>query len=383
MSPAKVLMVSIYIPENGNVGFLTCIRDNTIFIQEIFPHSKLDGRIKEGDTILGVNRFVVGVQITCKQAVQILNEAEYRVDVVVATEPDTFPTPFSNNQMVEVRTPLRSESALPFVEQSPEMPILTPNHSTLKSVEVEVDNPPPLTPEINEQRKLSPSKRLRTESFGTSSNSDHNCNLPPTNANERDNPFSVACSDVSHNSGPSGIPNELLECVNDTANLPVPVWKPPDKTAETLTSASFSPDKSIHSTSKCAPVSTDRDSSFDDLVRHIASLPSQKDQSSSSVPVLQTSQIKHLSNDDASSLETERSDYDNDLGGVDYDDPDEDYPRNLPQKNVPCYSKDTSSLAESNASYSLTLPRKKEDRSFWCEYLGTKIEIIFWKKIKS
>ena len=162
----------------------------------------------------------------------------------------------------------------------------------------------------------------------------------------RDTPLSVAGSDVSHNSAPSGIPNELLEYVNDTANLPVPVWKPPDKTAETPTSASFSPAKSIHSPSKPAPVSTDRDSSFDDLVRHIDSSPSQKDQSSS-VPVLQTRQIKHLSNDHASASETERSDYDNDLGGVDYDDPDEDYPRKLPQKKVPCYSKDTSSPVES------------------------------------
>ena len=99
MRPAKVQMVSIYIPENGNVGFLTCIRDNTLFIQETFSNSKFSGRIKEGDTILALNRCVVGDQITCQEAVKQLQEAEYRVDIVLATEPDNFTAPLPNNAL--------------------------------------------------------------------------------------------------------------------------------------------------------------------------------------------------------------------------------------------------------------------------------------------
>ena len=166
MRPAKVQMVSIYIPENGNVGFLTCIRDNTLFIQETFSNSKFSGRIKEGDTILALNRCVVGDQITCQEAVKQLQEAEYRVDIVLATEPDPdkFTAPLPNNpssnlavdenecleEQVDVQTPLRSDSWLPFVQHSPslstpQMPDLTPNHSTSNSNTV--NSPPQLSNE--------------------------------------------------------------------------------------------------------------------------------------------------------------------------------------------------------------------------------------------
>ena len=167
----------------------------------------------------------------------------------------------------------------------------------------------------------------------------------------RDTPQSMAGSDVSHNSAPSGIPNELLDSVLETAKLPV--WKPPDGGDQQqsgpgpVVATAGSPAKNIsgqsslsRSPTKPAPVNTEHsDSSFDDLVRHIDSSPS-----SNVVTSLQQQnrQINSLSNqyDQTSASEAERSDYDNDqlsMGGVDYDDPDEDYPKKLPQKKVPCY----------------------------------------------
>ena len=145
---------------------------------------------------------------------------------------------------------------------------------------------------------------------------------------DRDTPQSVAGSD---NSAPSGIPNELLDSVLETAKLPV--WKPPDKGDQ----AAFSPAKLSQSPSKPAPVPpTERDSTFDDLVRHIDSSPSQKPEGAEGS---KPRPKYNLLADQASASEAERSDYDNDvqsLGGVDYDDPDEDYSRSskLPGKKV-------------------------------------------------
>ena len=162
---------------------------------------------------------------------------------------------------------------------------------------------------------------------------------------DRDTPQSMAGSDVSHNSAPIGIPNELLDSVLETAKLPV--WKPPDKGDQAP--ASLSPAKlPIQSPSKPAPVTTDRDSSFDDLVRHIDSSPSQKDQQLSSTHPSQIRQFHKVNNhhDPASASEAERSDYDNDqlsMGGVDYDDLEEDYPKKLPQKKAPSYKDQPSS----------------------------------------
>ena len=88
MQPAKVQMLSIYIPENGNIGFIPRILGKNIFIEKIFHYSKFNGKIQEGDLILAVNRSIVGVQIDCQQAVKQINQAEYRLDLTVATEPD-------------------------------------------------------------------------------------------------------------------------------------------------------------------------------------------------------------------------------------------------------------------------------------------------------
>merc|ERR1712106_919702 len=83
---------------------------------------------------------------------------------------------------------------------------------------------------------------------------------------------STTGSDASHNSAPRGIPCELLDSILETAKLPV--WKPPDKGDQ----QGFSPAKPpMSSPSKPAPVTSERDSSFDDLVRHIDSSPSQKE----------------------------------------------------------------------------------------------------------
>ena len=145
---------------------------------------------------------------------------------------------------------------------------------------------------------------------------------------DRDTPQSVTGSD---NSAPTGIPNELLDSVLETAKLPV--WKPPDKGDQTA----FSPAKVSQSPSKPAPVpATERDSTFDDLVRHIDCSPSQKPDGDNDK--LRPNKYNLLT-DQASASEAERSDYDNDglsMGGVDYDDPDDDYPKQgkLPQKKV-------------------------------------------------
>ena len=138
---------------------------------------------------------------------------------------------------------------------------------------------------------------------------------------DRDTPQSAAGSDFS---APSGIPNELLDSVLETAKLPV--WKPPDKGDQ----AAFSPAKVSQSPSKPAPVPTaERDSTFDDLVRHIDSSPSQKPEAGDNSKLRLTKY--NLLSDQASASEAERSDYDRDdvlsLGGVDYDDPEDDYPR--------------------------------------------------------
>jgi len=84
----RCLNLSIYIPENGNIGFIPRILGKNIFIEKIFHYSKFNGKIQEGDLILAVNRSIVGVQIDCQQAVKQINQAEYRLDLTVATEPD-------------------------------------------------------------------------------------------------------------------------------------------------------------------------------------------------------------------------------------------------------------------------------------------------------
>ena len=180
---------------------------------------------------------------------------------------------------------------------------------------------------------------------------------------DRDTPQSVTGSD---NSAPSGIPNELLDSVLETAKLPV--WKPPDKGDQ----AAFSPAKVAQSPSKPAALpralsTSERDnhSTFDDLVRHIDSSPSQKAEAADI-----SSKLRAGKYDPASASEAERSDYDNDvqsLGGVDYDDPDEDYSRSskLPGKKgsgkvpsqetltrrgtkVPCYAEKTEEELEAS-----------------------------------
>ena len=113
----------------------------------------------------------------------------------------------------------------------------------------------------------------------------------------------------SHNSEPSGIPSCLLDSILETAKLPV--WKPPDKTPDQQIASPAKPP--VASPPKPAPVTSERDSSFDDLVRHIDASPRQKPHSS-----------KSSKQRDHSASEAERSDYDNDnqtMGGVDYDDP--------------------------------------------------------------
>merc|ERR1719507_2136088 len=129
-------------------------------------------------------------------------------------------------------------------------------------------------------------------------------------ARDRATPQSVAGSDKdSHNSEPSGIPSCLLDSILETAKLPV--WKPPDKTPDQQISSPAKPPAA--SPPKPAPVTSERDSSFDDLVRHIDASPRQKPHSS-----------KSSKQRDHSASEAERSDYDNDnqtMGGVDYDDP--------------------------------------------------------------
>ena len=140
---------------------------------------------------------------------------------------------------------------------------------------------------------------------------------------DRDTPHSLTGSDVSHTSAPSGIPNELLDSVLETSKLPV--WKPPDKGLQPQPSQS--PEK-ISSPTKPAPVTSDRDISFDDLVRHIDSSPSQKDKETP---------LPHKAPSDQ--VSASEADYDNDqgdMGGVDYDDF-EDYPRRPAQKKAPCY----------------------------------------------
>ena len=100
----------------------------------------------------------------------------------------------------------------------------------------------------------------------------------------RDTPASVAGSDASHNSAPtSGIPNELLDSVLETAKLPV--WRPP----ESATAGGSRPDNlkmaspakpPQASPPKSAPVmSSDRDntSALEELVKHIDASPSPRD----------------------------------------------------------------------------------------------------------
>merc|ERR1719458_1532336 len=92
-------------------------------------------------------------------------------------------------------------------------------------------------------------------------------------ARDRATPQSVAGSDKdSHNSEPSGIPSCLLDSILETAKLPV--WKPPDKTPDQQISSPAKPP--VASPPKPAPVTSERDSSFDDLVRHIDASPRQK-----------------------------------------------------------------------------------------------------------
>ena len=158
---------------------------------------------------------------------------------------------------------------------------------------------------------------------------------------DRDTPHSLTGSDVSHTSVPSGIPNELLDSVLETSKLPV--WKPPDKGLQPQPSQS--PVK-VTSPSKPAPLTSDRDISFDDLVRHIDSSPSQRDKESSLPNKAPSDQVS-----------ASEADYDNDqgdMGGVDYDDPDEDYPRKSAQRKIPCYKdqplQETSKQSERGSS---------------------------------
>ena len=85
-------------------------------------------------------------------------------------------------------------------------------------------------------------------------------------ARDRATPQSVAGSDKdSHNSEPSGIPSCLLDSILETAKLPV--WKPPDKTPDQQIASPAKPP--VASPPKPAPVTSEHDSSFDDLLRHI------------------------------------------------------------------------------------------------------------------
>ena len=173
----------------------------------------------------------------------------------------------------------------------------------------------------------------------------------------RDTPTSQPGSETSHNSGPSGIPNELLDSVLETAKLPV--WKPPDKVADVQKMAS--PAKPpLASPPKPAPVIPERDTELEELVKHIDASPSPREnrveklpsnnvyqsspastksssihqaeqqQSSSSqliysnIPGLMGTSVSHSDKDTS---EAERSDYDfdqHDKGGVDYHDDDDD-----------------------------------------------------------
>ena len=85
-------------------------------------------------------------------------------------------------------------------------------------------------------------------------------------AQDRATPQSVAGSDKdSHNSEPSGIPSCLLDSILETAKLPV--WKPPDKIPDQQIASPAKPP--VASPPKPAPVTSEHDSSFDDLLRHI------------------------------------------------------------------------------------------------------------------
>jgi hypothetical protein len=106
----------------------------------------------------------------------------------------------------------------------------------------------------------------------------------------RDTPASVAGSDASHNSAPtSGIPNELLDSVLETAKLPV--WRPPDVNPSFAGNSGGRPDSLNKVASpakppqasppKSAPVmsSSERDntSALEELVKHIDASPSPRD----------------------------------------------------------------------------------------------------------
>ena len=194
---------------------------------------------------------------------------------------------------------------------------------------------------------------------------------------DRQTPLSVTGSENSHNSAPSGIPNELLDSILETAKLPV--WKPPDKDDQ----QGFSPAKPPEpSPPKPAPVTSERDSSFDDLVRHIDSSPSHKDIKSSDrsskhkILNKQQNKFKQLAQSDrASTSEAERSDFDDRLsmGGVDYDDPDDDLnirknstkPEEMMTKRgtkVPCYAEKDEDLeikTKDNSKLKALLPIAK------------------------
>lgn len=171
----------------------------------------------------------------------------------------------------------------------------------------------------------------------------------------RDTPASVAGSDASLNSAPSGIPNELLDSVLETAKLPV--WKPPDKSDVKISSPAKPPQASPP---KPPPVISERDTiSLEELVKHIDASPSPRDnriEKLSSIPPYLTSpqSVKssthektesgstsaqllysnipglmgaNIAQSDKEMSEADRSDYDNDQhdkGGVDYDDDEED-----------------------------------------------------------
>ena len=168
---------------------------------------------------------------------------------------------------------------------------------------------------------------------------------------DRDTPASIAGSDGSHTSAPTGIPNELLDSVLETAKLPV--WRPPDKSDIKIPS----PAKPTQaSPPKPEPVISERDTSaLEELVKHIDASPSHKehrlDKSASpfttplqpcksgqdnleikSNPLVYSNISGHLGSSvtqsDKDTSDADRSDYDfdsHDKGGVDYDD-EEDLP---------------------------------------------------------
>ena len=82
MSPATVLMVSVFIHDGQQICFTTSIKDDNLFIENLLsPNTSLH----EGDQLLVIDRLVVGCQISSKEAEQKLKEAKFKIDIVIAS----------------------------------------------------------------------------------------------------------------------------------------------------------------------------------------------------------------------------------------------------------------------------------------------------------